>query len=198
MVQLGCAAVLFVVLLLSACGSTLTQKPNSAGQVDLNAKAVDVPASANGEYQAVLAAVDNKAWARAENLLIQMQSRYPQLSSIKAMLGWVYWQGGKVKEAINYLEAVIQNPLYKPDAHNYLAIMYRVQGKFKKAEALYKQALQVWPEDPVLHKNLGILYDLYLIQLSEALAHYQHALTLDSSDKRLKGWVKDLERRTKK
>ncbi len=114
-------------------------------------------------------------------------------------MGWVYWQANKTEQAVTKLESLIDGKaLYKSDAYNYLAIIYREQGSFKESETLYKQALQIWPGDAVLHKNLGILYELYLGRLPEALASYKQAQAINRGDKRLNGWVKDLERRTKK
>lgn len=186
-----------LVALLVSCGSAPTQ--DSSKRSNKKLKAVEVPAAAKEQYKTVLAVVEQKDWSSAENQLVQMQAQYPKLSSVKAMLGWVYWQSGKTEQAAAYLEGVVeQGNIYKADAYNYLAVIYREQGQFKAAEKLYLEALETWPEDFDLHKNLGILYDLYLNQLPKALEHYQQALALNKKDKRLKGWVKDLQRRTEK
>jgi Flp pilus assembly protein TadD len=117
--------------------------------------------------------------------------------SINTMLGWTYWQAGKTKQAETELLAVTESKgLYKSEAYNYLAIIYREQGEFVKAEKLYLQAIKIWPGDPVLHKNLGILYELYLGRLNDALSSYKQAQAINDKDKVLNTWVKDLERRT--
>ncbi|MGH1486809.1 MAG: tetratricopeptide repeat protein [Cellvibrionaceae bacterium] len=189
-------AVFALLLLLSACGSAPTQQ---SGNINPKARPVDIPDAASAQYQQVLVAVEQKDWATAESLLLQMQSSYPRILSLKASLGWVYWQANKTEQAVTKLESLIDGKaLYKSDAYNYLAIIYREQGSFKESETLYKQALQIWPGDAVLHKNLGILYELYLGRLPEALASYKQAQAINRGDKRLNGWVKDLERRTKK
>ncbi|MGH1438938.1 MAG: tetratricopeptide repeat protein [Cellvibrionaceae bacterium] len=183
-------------LFLSACGSAPTQD-DASGTINPNARTVDIPAAATSEYQDVLRAIDAKKWSRAQSLLESMQSKYPNLASVNTMLGWTYWQAGKTKQAETELQAVTQQKgLYKSDAFNYLAIIYREQGKFVKAEKLYQQALRTWPRDPVLHKNLGILYELYLGRLKDALSAYKQAQAINGNDKKLNGWIKDLERRT--
>jgi len=185
-----------LLLFLSACGSAPTQDQSNR-TVNPNARSVDIPDSARSEYQNVLRAIDAKNWASAQGLLETMQSKYPNLASINTMLGWTYWQAGKEKQAETELLAVTKlKDIYKSDAFNYLAIIYREQGEFVKAEKLYKQALGVWPRDPVLHKNLGILYELYLGRLKDALNSYKQAQAINGNDKKLNGWVKDLERRT--
>jgi len=185
-----------LLLVLSACGSAPVQD-ESNGSVNPSARSVTIPDTAVGEYQDVLRALEAKNWDSAESLLVAMQSKYPNLASIDTMLGWTYWQAGKIKQAETELEAVTkQKGLYKSDAFNYLAIIYREQGEFTKAEKLYRQALRTWPKDLVLHKNLGILYELYLGRLSDALNSYKQAQAIYGDDKRLNGWIKDLERRT--
>jgi len=185
-----------LVILLSACGSAPTQD-GSIGSVNPNARIVDVPDAARSEYQNVLIAINNKNWSSAQTLLESMQSKYPKLMSVNTMLGWTYWQAGKTKQAETELLSVTEaKGVYKSDAYNYLAIIYREQGEFVKAEKLYQQAIKIWPGDPVLHKNLGILYELYLGRLSDALSSYKQAQAITDKDKTLNGWVKDLERRT--
>ena len=81
-------------------------------------------------------------------------------------------------------------------AYNQLAIMKREAGQFSAAEALYQQALRVWPFHPESHKNLGILYDLYLGKGALALQHYQaYQQLLAEPDRQVNGWIIDLERR---
>ncbi len=192
-VVLACLCVLAI--LLSACGSTPSQQ--GSGTTNNRVKAVDVPDAAKSDYKSALAAIDKKDWGRAEGLLQNMQTSYPKLLSTKATLGWVYWQSGKTEKAIAELQAAIDTKkLYRSDAYNYLAIIYRSEGKFAQSEKLYKQAIQIWPGDAVLHKNLGILYELYLGRLSDALKSYKQSQAINGKDKRLNGWVKDLERRT--
>ncbi len=189
--------VIIIAILLSACGSAPVQEGGD-GTINPNARVVDVPDAARSDYQDVLKAIDNKSWSTAQNLLEKMQATYPDLLSVKTMLGWVYWQSGNIEKAEAQLEPVTQTRgLYKSDAFNYLAIIYREQGKFSEAEAVYKNAIGIWPRDSVLYKNLGILYELYFGRLKDALASYKQAQSFNSSDKQLNGWIKDLERRVK-
>ena len=187
------AGLLLLLLLLSACGSAPT---SDSGNINPRLRPVAVPAEAQQGYQRVLAAINKKHWDVAEGLLTDLRSSYPQLLSLQATQGWVYWQAGKTDQALAILEPLVKRRLYKSDAHHYLGIIYRQQGRFTQAESLYKKALKVWPGDPILHKNLGILYELYLGRLDLALTHYRQAQALDQKDKKLKAWVKDLERRT--
>ena len=188
-----------LLLLITACGSTPSQQGAGGTTVNPKVRPVNVPDAATNEYQTVLAFIDGKDWKNAESILVQMQASYPRLLSLKASLGWVYWQSGETDKAIKELQAAIDTEsLYKPDAYNYLAIIYREQGEFARAEALYKEALGIWTGDKALYKNLGILYELYQGRIEDALVQYKQAQAIDSKDKQLNGWIKGLERQVKK
>jgi tetratricopeptide (TPR) repeat protein len=75
-------------------------------------------------------------------------------------------------------------------------ILYREQGDFQAALHAYDQALTLQPDYALAHRNIGILYDLYLQQPGQALTHYKRYLELvGEDDKTVSGWVIDLERR---
>lgn len=187
------AAAMF--LFLAACGSV----PDRENTVESVRTKQAIPQGAEQAYRQALIAIDQQDWVAAESLLLTMQTQYPQLGSVTATLGWVYWQQGDSEKAINVLEPLIGNEtLYKPDAYMHLALIYREQGLFKKAESLYDQAVIIWPRDVDLHINAGILQDLYIGQQAKALSHYQQAQAAsDQRNKTLEGWIKDLERRLK-
>ena len=47
-----------------------------------------------------------------------------------------------------------------------------LDGRFSEAEQSYTKALAVWQHDADTHRNLGILYELYMGRLLEAQQHY--------------------------
>lgn len=183
----------FLLLLLAACGS-VPEKGNTAASTRIKQP---IPAGADQQYQQVLQAIDQQDWVSAVDRLTAMQTQYPQLASVSSTLGWVHWQQGDSDKAQAVLEPLIGNEtLFKPDAYMSLALIYREQGLFKKAEGLYAQAITIWPNDVNLHINAGILQDLYLGQFNEALAYYKQAQAMSTQRNRaLEGWIKDLERR---
>jgi Flp pilus assembly protein TadD len=81
-------------------------------------------------------------------------------------------------------------------AHNLLGVSLRMQGKFSEAEQAYQAALKYQPGYLHAHRNLGILYDLYLAKPQQALQHYQQYQTmLGNKDKEIENWIIDLQRR---
>ena len=81
-------------------------------------------------------------------------------------------------------------------ANTELGLLSRFTGVFEAAVRHYLNCLERVPGNDAAHLNLGILYELYLGRLTEALASYRQYQALQSEeDRRVKGWVMDLERR---
>lgn len=157
-----------------------------------------IPSGAKRDYDAALVFIDNKDWSSAIAQLQKIAMQHPELQGAGVALGWAHWQSGdKVTATAKLQYAIDANKLTRADAYNYLAIINREQGKFDNAEALYKKAIDQWPNDPVLHENLGVLYELYLGRLDDALIAYKQAQEIKGgADKKLKGWIKVLARKT--
>ncbi len=141
-------------------------------------------------------AMGNKQWAQAESLLQKVIAENKQLSGAWLNLGFVYRAQNENKRAEDaFNQALIANHT-NLDAYNALAILKREAGDFTAAESNYKKALSIWPWHPDSHKNLAILYDLYMGKSEQALAHYEAYQTLvGDSDKNIKSWIADLQRR---
>ncbi len=83
----------------------------------------------------------------------------------------------------------------KVRALNREAIDLRQQGEFKRAESAYLRAIDKVEDYPLTHRNIGILYDLYLGQPEDALLHYSRYQSLtENRDRSVAGWIADLQR----
>jgi len=81
-------------------------------------------------------------------------------------------------------------------ARTELGVLLRRHGEFAAAEAQYRACLQAVPDYQPAYLNLGILYELYLGRLEEALEAYRGYQRIAAEpDARVAGWVVDLERR---
>lgn len=141
-------------------------------------------------------AMRNKQWALAESLLQKVTSENNKLSGAYLNLGLVYRaqkEDKRAEQAFN--DAIVANHT-NLDAYNQLAILQREAGNFAGAETNYKKALSLWPFHPESHKNIAILYDLYMGKSAEALPHYEAYLQLlGGDDKQATSWIADLQRR---
>lgn len=155
-----------------------------------------VPADARRRYAAAQEAMQAQQWAAAETDLLWIIQNYPQFSGPFLALAMVYQETEKSAEAEQaFRQALATNPS-NIGAYNQFGIFLREAGRFQEAEEVYRQALAVWPDSADTHLNLGILYDLYMGRLPEALEHYRRFQALQPEpDRRVEGWIVDTERR---
>jgi Flp pilus assembly protein TadD len=153
------------------------------------------PANREAFAQA-LTAIEAQRWSQAEPLLRKVTSDQPGLAGPWVNLAQVYVATEQLEEArLALSQAVKANPNHCA-ARNQLGVLSRQAGEFSAAEEHYKRCLSVEPDNETVVLNLGILYELYLGRLPEALAAYRQYQDLsDSEDRKVKGWVMDLERR---
>lgn len=103
-----------------------------------------------------------------------------------------------IDQAKAYYEEMMAAGARSSIALNRYAVFLRKQFALDEAEAVYKKALKISPEDAVTHYNIGILYELYRGDFERAKTHYEafqsHSTT---ADPKVKTWIVDLERRIK-
>ncbi len=149
----------------------------------------------SGQFVAAQNAMRNQQWSQAEQLLLQIIAANDKLSGAHVNLANVYAaQKETAKAETSYQMAISVNP-NNLDAYNQFAIFKREQGDFSGAENLYKQAINAWPFHAASHKNIAILYDLYMGKPEQALPHYEAYAQLVGEDKQAASWIADLQRR---
>ena len=83
-----------------------------------------------------------------------------------------------------------------PDTYNNRGMTFRENGEFKKAEEDYKRSIAVKPDFSSAVLNLGILYELELGKLADALKNYKEYVKLGGDRKEVLSWIEMLEKRT--
>ena len=159
---------------------------------------VNVPADVSTRFNKALALMEAKKWVEAEMVLQPLTQSNPNLSGPWLNMAICIWRQGEIAAAgPAFDKALAANP-QNNDTYNAYAIFAREQGDFAKAESLYKKAIQVWPHSAVSHRNLGVLYDMYMGRFDDALYHLEmSAKIMGEPDKALKGWIVDIKRRQK-
>lgn len=200
----GVLVCLFAMQLI-ACGS-VPDKTGQAVLVDSDSVSDEVnpymlnrqpvAKKAQVEFDKAVAAMADQKWKVARKHLQSITESYPELSGPWLNLGIVHLELAQPEQAMLSIERAIAANGNNLDAYNHLAALHRDQGDFVSAEALYHQALVVWPGHGPSHLNLGILYDIYMGKFVEAAAHYQAYQELQGEpDRRVAGWLMDLKRR---
>ncbi|MBL4827311.1 MAG: tetratricopeptide repeat protein [Spongiibacteraceae bacterium] len=215
----GCTGLLLLVISSSACqfmpttseifrGEPEAQSTKQAAAVELenatlpNPYLLERPSTSKEvrrRFQTAKQAMFDENWAQAQSDLEWLTQYYPTLSGPYLNLALLHRQLERPEKAESaFKKAARVNP-NNVNAYNHYAIFLREQGRFTDARVQYLKALDVWPDHPDSHRNLGILYDLYMGKFEQALPHYKrYQELLDKPDRTIKGWIVDTQRRVKR
>lgn len=176
---------------LAACHSAVPKSQTEAA-------VAEVPAAAQTLFDSAVTAQREQHWDQAEQQLKQLTEKYPQLSGPHLNLALLYAQTQRPQLAEAEFKQALQSNPNNIAAYTQYGIWLRGQTRLQEAEAIYLQALERAPDHADTHLNLGILYDLYMGKLPQALEQYQRYLALSGDEKSpVRGWVADLQRRLK-
>jgi Flp pilus assembly protein TadD len=157
---------------------------------------VSVPAEARQRFAQAQVLIEQQDWQAALLELQALEESYPTLSGICLELALVHWQLGDAEQAAHWFQRSIENNASNISAYNEYGIFLRNQGRFAEAEAIYLQALEQWEASADTHRNIGILYDLYVGEPNKALQHYyRYQVLTGETDREVAAWIADLERR---
>jgi tetratricopeptide (TPR) repeat protein len=135
-------------------------------------------------------------WSVALNMAEELVGNYPLLAEGYANLGNIQWQleaNNKAEQA--WRKALELRPGW-PAVANQLGIFYRQLGRFAEALEMYQLALKGDEGYADAHRNIAILYELYMGEGEKALQHYRRYRELLGADEReVTMWIADLERR---
>ena len=156
----------------------------------------EVKGATAAEFERAVALMRSGRLEEAEPLLLGITEQQPELAGPWINLGQVYVALDRLDEARRAFEAAIAANPMNCTAYNELGLMYRQIGEFETAEQHYLSCIERVPGHGPSYLNLGILNELYLGRLTEALGYYRRYQSLqDEPDRRVQGWVMDLERR---
>ncbi|MCP3686861.1 MAG: tetratricopeptide repeat protein [Gammaproteobacteria bacterium] len=127
--------------------------------------------------------------------LIKFNASYP---GAYINLGLLQIEENRFDAARQTLLIAIDNSHYDAIAYNHLGIIARRQGDYDQALKHYRIAVAADPEYANAYLNLGILQDIYLDNLPQALLHFQRYRELrGSNDKKIDRWIADIQNRIK-
>ena len=166
------------------------------GSKNAASQAVTAPA-VTAKYSQALAAMRAGDTPKARRLMKELSQTQPELAGPQINLAILLLAEQDDSGAEALFRRVLEQTPGHPVASNQLGLLLRQQGRFSEAQQAYENALQTEPEYLLAHRNIGILYDLYLQKPEKALYHYQRYQSLaGTADTEVTGWIADLKLRT--
>lgn len=188
-------------VIFSACATTGSSRPPPARIEIQDAVGFTITEEARisndvrVDYDAALRLLEQGDIEQGIQILETVIEAAPQLAAPRVDLGIAYHLDGNLDAAeSNLLIALESNPDH-PIAHNELGIVYRKSGRFSEARRSYEAALAIYPGYHYARRNLAILCDLYLADLSCALDNYEAYMATVPSDDEASMWIRDLRYR---
>ena len=200
-------------LLLIGCGTAAPVKPTPEASKPAETETSGVKRLENGrqgfvimevgqmndavrrDFDIAVRQLNEKNYEDAIALLKQIIEQSPGVSAPHIDLGIAYQRTDKPDMAEAQFKTALSLVPGHPVGCNQYGLLCRKSGRFEQARDLYEQALTTFPEYYPVHRNLGILCDLYLNDLPCALEHYEVYSRCAPEDEQVKLWIADLRAR---
>lgn len=147
------------------------------------------------DFESAVAMLNDQDYDKAIDLLEKIIERSPGVTAPYINIAIAYQHIDKPEQAEEYLKTAIGMVPGHPVACNEYGLLFRKSGRFPEARAIYEKTLASFPDYYPVHRNLGILCDLYLNDLVCALEHYEVYSQAMPEDRQVKLWIVDLRAR---
>jgi len=184
---------LAAVLVMSGCAATGTNSSTDS-KAEGQARS-DIPPQALTLFEQAAAIMAAGDLVDAELRFKEFLRRYPDYPGGHVNLAIIHINNGDEAAAQADLDAALALNPNHPAALNQQGMLFRRNGKFIEAEAAYLKAVTAAPDYALAHYNLGVLNELYLQRLDNALQNFEQYQLLAGDDKQVEKWIIDLRRR---
>jgi tetratricopeptide (TPR) repeat protein len=192
--------ILSAALILSACAAPGTRHPeqttvrNESGFTIT--EEVDVSEEVRSDFRNAVRLLRQGQYESGIALLVKVTEEAPSVTTAHIDLAIAYSQVNDLERAEASIKQALELNSRHPVAHNELGILYRKMGRFSEARKSYEKALALQPDFHFARRNLAILCDVYLVDLSCALENYELYAEAVPDDGAAAIWIADLHNRT--
>jgi len=147
------------------------------------------------DFNRAVVMLNQQEYDQAIVLLENVIGKSPGVTAPYIDVAIAYERIGKPEKAEEYLRTALELFPDHPVASNEYGLLHRRAGRFAEARTIYEKAIARFPDYYPLHRNLGILCDLYQNDFTCALEHYRIYSDAKPEDKQVKLWIADLSAR---
>ena len=151
--------------------------------------------ASQNDFERANAMMKEQDYGQAIDILGKIIEKSPGVTAPYIDIAIAYRLIGKPEKAEEPLKTALQLVPDHPVASNEYGLLCRKAGRFADARAIYESAIARFTDYYPLHRNLGILCDLYLDDPASALEHYEIYSEAKPEDKQVKMWIADLRAR---
>jgi len=151
--------------------------------------------SSRKDFERAVAIMKDQDYEKAVDILEKIIEKSPGVTAPYINIAIAYQYINKPEQAEENLKVALQLVPDHPVASNEYGLLCRKTGRFDDARAIYEKAIARFPDYYPVHRNLGILCDLYLNDPVCALEHYEIYSEAKPKDKQVKLWIADLRAR---
>ena len=124
-------------------------------------------------YELAMWSAQNDKTADAISQFEQVIAINPSFQRAYTNLGLLQLQQGELEQAKKSFENAINQDKSDAIAYTHLAVIQRQQGEFAQAKQNYQKAIDIDADYAKAYLNYGILLDIYLQDLTQALRQYE-------------------------
>jgi Tfp pilus assembly protein PilF len=209
----GFAALAMVLSVLAGCATNGNVKPTTVSQESSLEKGFTIAQLEDGrkgfiitevpkmdetsrrDFERAVAMMKDQDYGQAVDLLEKVIGQSPGVTAPYIDIAIAYQHIDKPEQAEENLKAALRLVPDHPVASNEYGLLCRKAGRFADASAIYEKAIARFPDYYPVHRNLGILCDLYLNDPECALEHYEIYSEAMPEDKQVKLWIAELRAR---
>ena len=155
-------------------------------------------AESREEFDHAVSLLSDGKNGKAIELLAKVIEQSPGVTASHIEIAVAYLRAGKTGPAEEHLKAALDLFPGHPVASNEYGLLLRRAGRFKEAREVYQKATARFPEYLPVHKNLGILCDLYMNDPECALHEFETYAAGAPADKQVRTWIAELKIRLKR
>jgi len=152
-------------------------------------------AESRSDFERAVAMMNDGNNEKAIELLARVIGRSPDVTAPYIDIAMAYMRTGKAEPAEQHLKTALALVPDHPVASNEYGLLLRRGGRFKEAREIYEKALASFPGYLPVHRNLGILCDLYLNDPECALKQFEVYSEGAPADGQVKIWIAELRMR---